>query len=137
MSDLYLVLRRRLEDVTDWVEIGTAPLHDARKALGLSYEAMGRKLNVAAKTWERWEKAGRVPRYELRRVAELLDLEIDWPTRASVIVAGAGAGEERIERLERELGEVRQSLAALGEVRESLARIEDLLLGNGAAAQSR
>jgi len=53
MSDLYLVLRRRLEAVTEWVEIDTATLRSARKALGLSYEAMGRALNVAAKTWER------------------------------------------------------------------------------------
>jgi len=39
--------------VTEWVEIDTATLRSARKALGLSYEAMGRALNVAAKTWER------------------------------------------------------------------------------------
>ena len=86
MSELYLVLRRRLEDVTDWVEIGTPTLHNARKALGLSYEAMGRKLNVAAKTWERWEKAGRVPRHELPRVAEMLELEIEWPVKRTVAV---------------------------------------------------
>lgn len=86
MSDLYLVLRRRLQDVTDWVELDTDILHNARKALGLSYEAMGRRLNVASKTWERWEKAGRVPRHELRRVAETLNLEIDWPERTQITV---------------------------------------------------
>jgi transcriptional regulator with XRE-family HTH domain len=86
MSDLYLVLRRRLEDVTDWVELGTSTLKNARKAQGLSYEAMGRNLNVAAKTYERYEKAGRVPRHLLPAVADVLDLEIDWPKRGTVTV---------------------------------------------------
>src|SRR3954452_18719869 len=86
MSDLYLVLRRRLDDVTDWVELGTPTLKNARKAQGLSYEAMGRKLSVAAKTYERYEKAGRVPRHLLPRIAEILDLEIDWPKRGTITV---------------------------------------------------
>jgi DNA-binding XRE family transcriptional regulator len=61
MSDMYLVLRRRLDDVArqhDWVPIGTETMRDARKHLGLSYEAVGRALSVASKTYERWEKAG-------------------------------------------------------------------------------
>lgn len=86
MSDLYLVLRRRLEDVTDWVELGTPTLKTARKAKGFSYEAMGRQLGVAAKTWERWEKAGHVPRHNLERIASILDLEIDWPRRGKLSV---------------------------------------------------
>src|ERR1051326_9036836 len=92
MSELYLVLRRRLEEVTDWVTLETATLKTARKALGLSYEAMGRKLNVAAKTWERWEKVGRIPRWELARVADILELEIERPTRQRIEVEDAQIG---------------------------------------------
>jgi transcriptional regulator with XRE-family HTH domain len=104
MSDLYLILRRRLEDVTDWVELGTATLLNARKALGLSYEAMGRKLSVASKTYERYEKKGRVPRHLLPRVAEVLNLEIDWPKPTHLSVTAAG--EDRLETLEQRLAEV-------------------------------
>ena len=127
MSDLYLVLRRRLEDVTDWVEIGTPTLHNARKALGLSYEAMGRKLNVAAKTWERWEKAGRVPRHDLHRVADVLDLEIDWPKRTQVSVAEEPRPEEgRLDRLEVAAEKTTATLEHLEEgIVQILARLDD------------
>jgi transcriptional regulator with XRE-family HTH domain len=80
MSDLYLVLRRRLDLVaTEWVEIGTDVLRNARKLRGLSYESLARQIPVASKTWERWEKAGRVPLAYLEKVASLLDLEIEQP----------------------------------------------------------
>lgn len=121
MSDLYLVLRRRLDDVTEWVELDTSLLRDARKARGFSYEAMGRQLNVAAKTWERWEKSGRVPRYELRRVAELLDLEIDWPKRTTVSIPDdatpEAAADDRQDRLEELLVQV---LGIVRELRDEL-----------------
>lgn len=87
MSGIYLVLRRRLEDVVDWVELGTELMWSSRKARGYSYEAMGRLLNVAAKTYERWEKRGCVPRHMLDQVAEVLDLELERPPRLSVAVA--------------------------------------------------
>lgn len=98
MSDLYLVLRRRLGDVVDWVELGTDVLRDARKRQGLSYEAMGRRLNVASKTWERYEKSGRVPRQLLPAVAELLDLEIEQPARLRVMEGERRDPPETVER---------------------------------------
>lgn len=117
MSELYLVLRRRLEEVTDWVALETATLKNARKSLGLSYEAMGRKLNVAAKTWERWEKAGRIPRWELARVAEILELEIERPARQRVEVLeespDAATRDEELHALREELAEVRGMVAQL------------------------
>lgn len=86
MSDLYLVLRHRLEDVIDWVELGTDVMRDARKRTGLSYESMSRQINVSAKTYERYEKAGRVPRQLLPKIAEELNLEIESPARQRVTV---------------------------------------------------
>jgi transcriptional regulator with XRE-family HTH domain len=89
MSDMYLVLRRRLDDVArqhDWVPIGTETMRDARKHLGLSYEAVGRALSVASKTYERWEKAGEVPRQDVQRVADALGLVIEQAEQATVTV---------------------------------------------------
>jgi transcriptional regulator with XRE-family HTH domain len=117
MSDLYLVLRRRLEDVVDWVDLGYDVLHDARKRRGLSYEAMGRQLAVASKTYERYEKAGRVPRQLLPKVAEVLDLEIEQPDRVRIIVPATGDGQPTLESLR----------AQVSEQGEQLARIERLL----------
>lgn len=85
MSDLVLVLRERISEVAaGWIEIPTDVLFDARKRKGLSYEAMARQLNVASKTWERYEKAGRVPAGLLQSIAKILDLEIEAPARVSI-----------------------------------------------------
>lgn len=84
MSDLYLILRHRLDQVKDWVEIGTETMRTPRDAKGLSYEAMGRLLNVSAKTYERHEKAGRLPRQLVMKFATIVDLEIDEPTRVKL-----------------------------------------------------
>lgn len=102
MSDLYLVLRNRLEAVPEWVFIDTAILRTARERKGLSYETMSREIPVASKTWERYEKAGRIPRPNLARVAEILDLEIEEPARQRVTVGSpAEDREDLIDRLER------------------------------------
>jgi transcriptional regulator with XRE-family HTH domain len=79
MSDLYLVLRSRLEAVPEWVYIDKDVLESSRKARGLSYETMARTIPVSSKSWERYEKAGRIPRPMLERVAEVLNLEIEEP----------------------------------------------------------
>lgn len=94
MSDLYLILRRRLETVaSEWVDVGFDVMHAARKERGLSYEAIARQVPVASKTWERWEKAGRVPVAFIEKVAEILDLEIERPAfhRRLVVVPDRSA----------------------------------------------
>lgn len=125
MSDIYLVLRHRLDDVaTDWVELGTEVMRSARRGQGLSYESAGRKISVSAKSYERYEKAGRVPRHLLDRVANVLDLEVERSARQKVVIEDGGAGqtlEERLETVEHELDEIRG-------VKGAVDRIEALLL---------
>lgn len=106
MSDLYLVLRSRLEAVPEWVFIDTAVLRAGRERKGLSYEAMGRELHVSSKTWERHEKQGRVPRPLVPAVAATLDLEIEEPVRQRVVVEPGRSIEERLTTIEAKVDEL-------------------------------
>jgi len=106
----------------DWVPIGTDTLRAARKAKGYSYEAMGRLLSVSSKTYERYEKTGRVRRDMLDLVAEVLGLEVERLPAAKVTVSEPG------ESGAAELAEMRLALAELAELKETVARIEKLLL---------
>jgi transcriptional regulator with XRE-family HTH domain len=128
MSDLYLVLRHRLDAVQEWVYLSTADLKAARKRTGLSYESMARQVPTTAKTWERWEKAGRIPRHTLPRVAEVLGLEIEQPEVAPISVrpgpdaeSGTSAGQLLVEirGLRRDL---RPLLALVEDLQEDRAR---------------
>lgn len=112
MSDLYLVLRNRLDAVPEWVYIEPEILRAARERRGFSYETMAREVHVSSKTWERYEKAGRVPRPLLATVAEVLELEIEEPARQRVVAAGSK--EERSEILDR-LDKIEELLAHLDE----------------------
>jgi transcriptional regulator with XRE-family HTH domain len=98
--------------VADWVELGTTVMKTARERLGLSYESVARQVPVSSKTYERYEKKGRVPRPLLPKIAGILQLEVEEPDRIRVTVEGDPA-------------EVAQGeLAAL---RTQLDRIETLL----------
>ena len=108
MSDLYLVLRRRLEEVSRWAYIDTDILRTARVSRGLSYEAAARLIPTSSKTYERWEKAGRVPVGLVARIGELLDLEIERPARVRVAVA-----ENEGEHVSDEIAVLRREMAAL------------------------
>lgn len=77
MSDLYLILRTRLEAMAEWVELGAAVMREARLARGLSAEAASRLLNVSTKTYDRNEKAGRWRAHDIGHLAEVLGLEIE------------------------------------------------------------
>lgn len=91
MSDLYLVLHRRLNSVQDWVELGTTVMKTARERLGLSYESVARAVPVSSKTYERYEKRGRVPRPLLPKIAAILQLEVEEPERVRVTLDGETA----------------------------------------------
>lgn len=111
MSDLYLVLRSRLDAVTNWVAISTDVLRSARKAKGLSYEAVSRLANVSSKTYERYEKEGRLPEHSVDAFAEILGLEIDRPARTRVTVGTDP--ETELAALRGEVAEVREMVQAL------------------------
>lgn len=133
MSDLYLVLRSRLEGVPEWVYIPTPTLRSAREAKGLSYETMARTIPVSAKTWERYEKAGRIPRPIVPRVAEMLDLEIEESApRPRVIVPHereAGGGSELLDAVEAIVNDATERLSR--EIRAVDAKVE--MVGGGDA----
>lgn len=121
MSDLYLVLRRRLEDVADWVELGSDVMRAARHRLGYSYETVGRLLHVSSKTYERYEKRGRVPVALIEQAGRVLDLEIQAPLRDRLTAEPVYQGEahvlvrilEMIEALQADVAGTRQELADL------------------------
>lgn len=122
MSDLYLVLRSRLEAVTNWVSLGTEVMERARKSKGLSYEAVSRQANVSSKTYERYEKAGRVPEHQISNFADILGLEIERPVRQRVIIEDSETIElDRISGLEAQVEALRlgqrQVLDLLREIR--------------------
>lgn len=112
MSDLYLILRHRLDHVTDWVMVETDVLREARKRVGLSYEAVARQVHVASKTYERWEKGGRVPRPIFPRVAEVLELQIERQGQPPVSWAPSDEFAEIITRLDRIERLLRKQLAS-------------------------
>lgn len=99
--------------MTQWVEIGTDTLRDARHRLGLSYESAARLVPVSSKTWERWEKRGQVPRPHLYRVAEALGLELEWEEPEPVPVSAVQSKQDRLSAIERELRDLRQAVEAL------------------------
>src|SRR4051812_6752460 len=119
MSDLYIVLRSRLEALPEWVFIDAAVLRTARERKGLSYETMARAIPVSAKTWERYEKAGRVPRHMVARIAAPLGLEIEEPEPQRVTA--------RVPRSDRDLGEALNAMdAKLDLIIAALAPSKDL-----------
>jgi hypothetical protein len=101
MSELYLVLRHRLDLVTDWVPLGEKVLRAAMKAQGFSSnERVARAIPVSTKTWERWLKRGAIPRQWLPRVAKVLALEIEETAPVGPVILDRDDVEEVLTRLE-------------------------------------
>lgn len=83
MSDMYQVLRSRLPSVTprEWIHVPTGVLREARRRRRLSYEAVARELHVSSKTYERYEKDGRLPEELIGLACEILGIEVVTPDR--------------------------------------------------------
>lgn len=114
MSELYLVLKTRLDDVTKWVPLGTTVMREAREAQGISYETVSRAVHVSAKTYERWEKRGEVPNTALEAVADVLRLQVERSDSRSIVeVADAKSAEDRLDRLEEQVAEVLAGVRAI------------------------
>lgn len=116
MSGIYLVLRRRLEELTKWVTLGSDVMKGARDALGLSYEAVARQVPVSAKTYERWEKRGQVPAPTVDRLAEILRLELERAPKTSVTIE---EDEESLDDVRRELAIEVSRLRKLNDLTEA------------------
>jgi hypothetical protein len=95
--------------MAEWVPIGTEVMREAMLKRGFSSnEKVARAIPVSTRTWERWIKSGSVPRLQLPRVAEVLDLELapEQPLepvviprdRADHLVARLEAVADRLER---------------------------------------
>ena len=67
-----------------WHTIPTEVLRAARKQRGWSYETCAGKLGMSSKTWERYEKAGRVPKDIVGTVIAVLGLDIETPAYAKL-----------------------------------------------------
>lgn len=104
MSELYLVLRSRLESVAEWVTIGDE-LSLAQKARGFSDERVAREFPVSTRTWIRWRTRGQVPIHMLDRAAEILHLEIERPARRSVALPEEEAVAQALDQLSAQLAE--------------------------------
>lgn len=111
MSDIYVVLRSRLESVASWYNLGTDAMEEAQGRMGLSDERLAREIPVSTRTWIRWKKRGQVPVQWLPNVAKVLDLEIERAERVRVSVDDPGTATDRdaeIAALREEVAEVRQ-----------------------------
>src|SRR5687767_5424746 len=115
MSALTPILRSRVPTVGkrfEWVELGSSVMRSARKRKGLSYEGAARLLSFSAKTYERWEKKGKVPVHEVPHVADVLGLEIERPDPVSVNLGPAPVSDEeaRSSEILRRLGRIEHAL---------------------------
>src|ERR1044072_2841523 len=114
MSDIYLILRSRLEEVAaDWVHIGPDTMRKAREAKGLSMEAAARDLHVSTKTYDRNEKDGRWRKHDLENLARVIGLVIEQPALGPTVKLDESSAQEA------ELLEVRRLIV------EALERVED------------
>lgn len=100
----------------DWLEVGRDVMESARAERGLSMEAAARALHISSRTYDRHEKAGRIPRYQISDYARVLGLEIIEPEKRRVDLPLEEATTAEL------LEEVRRQ----GEV---LARLEERILG--------
>lgn len=76
MSDLYLDLRRRIQVVAEWTDVGTEEMETAQARTGLSDEKLAGKIPVSSKTWVRWKRRGQIPTHLLPKVAPILGFEL-------------------------------------------------------------
>jgi transcriptional regulator with XRE-family HTH domain len=104
--------------VKGWLPIGEETMISARKARGLSREALGSLIHVTSKTVERWELRGAVPRADLENYAQAVGLDIETPEPVKIKLPPIDdAQTARIE-------------ARLAEVSAKLDELERLLLAH-------
>lgn len=93
--------------------IGAARIEEAQKAVGLSNEAIARRIPVSEKTWRRWKQAGDIPTAALRTVAAALRLDLHELNPNGDSPVGATAQQVSVEQFEELSGKVDRILALL------------------------
>ena len=120
---------------TDWIEIGSERMFQARRKRGLSYDEVGFRVGrnghkpVIGRTYGRWEKSGRVPRAALPAVAAVLNLDAgqllaDQPTRV------------QWQQVSEVLAEIVVAVQALTQIAEELRSIANELRPTATASSS-
>ena len=120
---------------TDWIQIGTERMFQARRKRGLSYDEVGFRIGrnghkpVIGRTYGRWEKSGRVPRAALPAVAAVLNLDAgqllaDQPTRV------------QWQQVSEVLAEIVVAVQALTQIAEELRSIANELRPTATASSS-
>jgi transcriptional regulator with XRE-family HTH domain len=110
-----------------WINMPEGVMRKARLRRGLSVTDVAKSLGVSLKTYDRWERADRIPGNMVTAVAGVLNLDIELPEKARVV----------LEDRHVELGHQ----PTMAELHQRLEAIEALLLemrrgsGNSAAAQ--
>ena len=99
MSDLYLELRSRIPVVAAKTHVGSARIEEAQKRVGLSNEAIARRIPVSEKTWRRWRQSGEIPTASLPAVAAALHLELREISDEAELSPRAAAGVEEVREL--------------------------------------
>jgi predicted transcriptional regulator len=69
-----------------WINLPEGVMREARYQRGLSLTDVAEPLPVSWKTYERWEKANRVPGNMVEAVAEVLNLDLELPEKARVVL---------------------------------------------------
>ncbi|HXJ68160.1 MAG TPA: hypothetical protein VNM39_04590 [Verrucomicrobiae bacterium] len=118
MSDIYVVLRSRLEKVASWINLGTEAMEGAQRRLGLSDERVAREIPVSTRTWIRWRQRGQVPVQWLPNVAKVLDLELEQAQRVRVHVNG----DESEPTSDDQIAALREEVAGMRAMVEELLR---------------
>lgn len=129
MSDLYIELRSRIPVVAQQTHLGRQRLQDAQDSVGLSNEAIARKVPVSEKTWRRWKERGEIPTSSLPAVAKALRLEL---RELSPEVASEGVDLRLAEieaRMESALNNQARVFETLERLTEAVDGLSDLVEG--------
>lgn len=100
-------------DRFEWVEVKSDLLRDARRHQGKSKEAVARELGVSTRTYERYERNGRLPAHQLKGIATALGLEFIETDETPRSVFLRKRDEDRLAAVERIARETRSEVMKL------------------------
>jgi transcriptional regulator with XRE-family HTH domain len=106
----------------DWAEEIGARIRKARERKHLSRADLGDLIQAHEKSIGNYERGEHVPWAELPRISDALDVDLRWLLHGQSF-------QDPLQRIARELGEIRVAVAELLELRRSLdALVQELLV---------